>query len=198
MLTFLPRRYDTPKWQAYVVPATLAFAFHNGPVIHSLFELKQALTSVSDESFNHHLLDGRHDIADWVNHIIGDKDLADVLKAQTHRWGMVVALERQQMRTLNFPPYLAKRWLKTAISPFIFSNGQQAHTLQELADALNSVPDDVIDFHFQRVPNDIAAWVAESVGDYELAEMLAEAANRIQLHQLVADRVVMLQDAVSS
>jgi hypothetical protein len=195
MLAFLPRRYDTPKWQAYVVPKQSAFTFHDGPVVHSLFELKQALTTVSDESFSHHLLAGRHDLADWVEHVVGDTELASVLKTQTHRWGMVVALERQLMRTLNFPAYLAKRWLSPAASVFTFSNGTQAHSLKELAEALKSVPEDVIDFHLERVPNDIAAWVAESIGDYELAEMLSESSNRMHLQQLVADRLVMLEDA---
>lgn len=197
MLTVIPRRYDSPKWQATVSP-DLSFTFQNGLTARSLFELKQALTVVPDLVFHHHLEDGRHDYAGWVESIIKDPKLAQELRAQNHRWGMIVALERQLMRTLNLPSYVAARWLSDAKTPFTFVSGEIAPNLASLAQTLASVSDDSVAFHLERIPNDIAKWVMDSIGDYQLAEVLADCSTRLQLLRSVEDHLEMLNDAVNT
>lgn len=194
MYTLVPRRYQTSKWLARV-PASAAFNFKDGTSIRSLLELKQALLTLPEEVILYHTNSDRHDLASWVRFSIGDSSLADLLQKQTHRWGLIVALERGQMRTLNLPSYLANRWLAPTTVPFVFQSGETVRSLSELKVALQSISDATFDFHNQRSPNDISLWVGDAIGDYDLAEMLAEASNRLHLHNLVEDHLTMLADA---
>jgi len=196
MFTILPRRYHTPKWQAYVTE-TQAFGFINGTKVRNLFELKQALSTLPEDVINHHL-DNRHDIADWVEFSVKDVDLAQELRRYTHRWGLIVALERQMMRTLNMPEYVAKRWLETASQPFTFKTGESCDSLETLAACLEKVSDETVEFHQERLPNDISKWVHDIIGDYELADLLEEAANRMQMQSFVTDHIHMLKEAAES
>lgn len=194
MLPVYSHRYDTPKWQAYVTPEDKAFVFKNGFAVRSLYDLKQALVLLPEDVIAHHIDQGNH-IADWVRNIVGDHELADVLADSKHRWGMVVALERHMMRTLNLPHYVAQRWLSSSRYGFSFASGEQVSSLEELAEKLNQVSDEVVSFHCERTPNDVAKWVNDVVGDYELAEMLEEASSREQMQRYVADHVAMLVEA---
>ena len=110
-----------------------------------------------------------------VEFVILDKDLARTLRKQSHRWGLIVSLERQMMRTLNLPVYVAKRWLDSASSPLQFTSGEIVNSLKELASILEQVSDETINYHLERVPNDIAQWVHYNIGDYLLSELLEEA-----------------------
>jgi len=123
MFYLIPRQYDFPKWQAPVTPKSHAFIFSDGTSIINLYQLKQALTSLPDEVVYHHLGENHSDIANWVDHVVQDHELAELLRQQNHRWGAIVALERHQMRTLSLPDYLAKRWLSPAPQPFVFVSG---------------------------------------------------------------------------
>lgn len=195
MPTHIPHVYTTPKWQARVIPLDKHFYFADSTAVSNLWELKQALNFVSDETLSHHTSSDKHDIADWVEHVIGDPQLASALRKSTHRWGLIVALERQLMRTLNLPPYVASRWLSPAKSTLFLASGEQANTLEDLADILKSTSDETISFHLERYPNDIAQWVMLDIGDYDLAELLTESSNRLQMHRFVADHVDMLKEA---
>ncbi len=191
----IPGRYLTPKWQAYVTPSDKAFTFSNGLQIRSLWELKQALVSLPEDVVMHHVRDEENDIAVWVEFVVGDKDLADEMRAYKHRWGLIVALERQMMRTLSMPHYLAKRWLTKTERPFTFVSGEEVFSLEELRDRLTQVSDETVEFHRERIPNDISVWVSDMVGDYELAGLLEEASSREQMQRFVADHVSMLVEA---
>jgi len=191
----IPARYLAPKWQAYVTPKSNNFIFTDGTAVSSLWSLKQALLRLPEDIIMHHLTKESNDIANWVEHSVGDKELADELKKYNHRWGLIVALERQLMRTLNLPHYLAKRWLQASQNPFTFSSGEVVDSLSQLRDTLNAVSDDVISFHRERKPNDISVWVSDIIGDYELGDLLDEASSRVQMHRFVADHVEMLEEA---
>jgi hypothetical protein len=190
----IPSRYLTPKWQAYVTPKEKSFVFSNGVGVRSLWELKQALLTLPEDVVNNHL-QNENDIAVWVEFVIGDKELAEEMKSNKHRWGMIVALERQMMRTLSLPSYVAKRWLTPVENGFTFSSGEQVKSLSELKDALAKVSDEVIAFHQERMPNDISVWAMDVVGDYELADLLQEASSRLQMLRFVEDHVDMLEEA---
>jgi hypothetical protein len=196
MFIVVPKRYDTPKWQAPVIPADHAFIFADGTAIRTLFELKQALTTLDDHVIYQHVQGDRNDLASWVEHCVGDQELAQAFRSQNHRWGMIVTLERQMMRTLNLPPYVVSRWLSALAVPFTFVSGETVHSLTELKQALTSVSDDTVAFHLERYPNDLAQWVQDAAGDYELADLLTECTTRIQMANYTADHLEMLADAV--
>lgn len=192
----IPVRYLSAKWQAYVTTPGSGFVFANGLEVVSMWELKQAWLGVPEEVFVYHLADGRNDYADWVKNSVGDVELADELRNQTQRWGMIVALERRMMRALSLPNYVAKRWLAPAYEAFVFQNGHKVTDLNGLVKTLAEVEDDVVVFHCERYPNDIARWVGEVVGDYELAELLTEAVSKQQMLRFVEDHVAMLREAL--
>src|SRR4030066_2335136 len=104
MITVIPRRYDAPKWQANV-PTGQVFKLNNGQLIHNLFELKQVLSSIDETLLQSHVNPEQHDLAAWVLYSFGDPALSEELKKNHHRWGLIVTLERQLMRTLNLPPF---------------------------------------------------------------------------------------------
>ena len=191
----VPNRYLAPKWLAYVTTENEKFVFVNGLRVKSMWELKQALLVLPEEVIRHHVTEERNDIATWVKDVIGDKELAKGLQKQTHRWGLIVALERQMMRTVKLPGYVAQRWLAPAKAPFTFASGETAGSLEELVKALKKVSDEVVSFHKERQPNDIAVWVQDTIGDYELAEMVEEATGRWQMERYVDDHVAMLKEA---
>ena len=194
MITVIPRRYDAPKWQANVRGGD-EFKCANGVIIKNLFELKQALSSLPDSVLSSHVSDSRHDFADWVQSGVGDDFLSQEIRKNTHRWGMIVSLERQMMRTLNLPPYVAERWLSSTPNGFVFQSSQTANSLADLASGLTAVTDAVVLFHLERIPNDLAKWVNDEIGDYQLAEILAESTNRQQMKSQVEDHLAMLHEA---
>lgn len=195
MITVYSHRYDSPKWQAYVTPASKAFRFQNGLEIRSLFELKQALLNVPEDVVLAHVNEKENHLIGWVKNAVGDDELANALSNHTNRWGLIVNLERQMMRTLNLPDYVAKRWLSTVENPFTFTSGESVQSLDELAKALSSVPEESILFHLERHPNDIAVWVDDITGDYLLAELLEECTHREQMQRFVEDHLIMLHEA---
>ena len=195
MVTFIPHRYTEPKWQAFVTPESKAFVFSNGYKVRSIWELKQALATLPEDEVRKYVNPETNSIADWVQDTVKDEELADALRKYDHRWGLIVALERQMMRTMNLPHYVALRWLGKAEYDFTFVSGEKVHTLEELAQSLGKVTDETVQFHMERVPNDISRWVTEVVGDYILGEILEEASNRDQMRRFVEDHLVMLKEA---
>lgn len=191
-------RYLSPKWQARVIPYQDCFKFCNGVTICNLWELKQALRVLREDVIAQHINNDKNDIADWVEQKVGDEKLANELRKTTHRWGLIVNLERQMMRTLNLPHYVAKAWLSKKEYPFYFSDNSSCSSLEELKTCLEKVSDETIEFHLQRDPNDIAKWVDDIIGDYTLASILNEATNRQQMQIFVSDHLVMLNDALET
>lgn len=191
MYTSIPKRYDTIKWQAYVTPSSDALTFSDGTKVRSLFELKLALQNLPEDV----LQKDHSQLVSWLQDKINDPELAQSIKAVDHRWGMIVALERHLMRTLNFPPYVAKRWLQKTPLVFNFQSSETTDSLESLAKILPQISEDTISFHMERYPNDIARWVQDAIGDYELAQLLNEASNKDQMLRFIEDHLEMLHDA---
>ena len=191
----LPSEYLSPKWQAYVTPYSRYFTFANGTSVGSMWELKQALLNLPEDIIMHHLRGQDNDIASWAEKVVGDADLGHELRRYQHRWGLIVALERQMMRTLFLPHFVARRWLAKVDQPFQFVDGRSVQSLEELKDILASVEDEVVAFHCERNPNDVAVWVADIIGDYELADLLEEVTTRSQMERIITDHLEMLVEA---
>lgn len=197
MFNLVAGRFSEPKWQAYVTPESQAYQFASGRKIRSLYDLKLALTEESEEVI-HTAIQNNHALAAWVRDSVKDIPLADDLEKTSHRWGMIVALERHMMRSLSLPAYVAKRWLTPSQITFTFVSGQQANSLESLAHTIRDVSEETIAFHRERVPNDISKWIMDIIGDYQLAELLEEAANKTQMLHFLEDHIAMLTEAAAS
>jgi hypothetical protein len=195
MFNLVPGRFAEPKWQAYVTPDTQSFVFTSGRKIRSLYDLKIALSEESEEEIHRCINDG-HLLASWVRNAIKDESLATEFEKTQHRWGMIVTLERHMMRSLSLPDYVAQRWLEPTDIKFTFVSGQTADSLQSLAIAMKEVSDETISFHRERVPNDISKWIMDILGDYQVAELLEEAANRTQMLHFLEDHIAMLTECL--
>jgi hypothetical protein len=58
------------------VPEEHAFRCCDGRKLRNLAELREALESMTDETFAYHSNGEKHDFSNWVNDIIGDDKLA--------------------------------------------------------------------------------------------------------------------------
>ncbi len=190
-------QFLAPKWRAYVTPYEAGFSFGNGVVVGSLWELKQALLTLEEGLVANYIKKDNHHVANWVRQVVGDDQLADQLAMQGQRWGVLVALERQMMRTLNLPDYVAKRWMGKAKHQFEFVSGEKIWNLQDLNKTIGSISDDSLSFHYQRFPNDLTVWLSDVIGDYYLADSLEEANSKDQVAKIIEDHVDMLEEAIS-
>jgi hypothetical protein len=60
------------------------FWCQDGRVVKNLKELEDALNSMSDETFHHHVGGGRNDFSNWIRDVVGDEKLAnDLNKAKS-------------------------------------------------------------------------------------------------------------------
>lgn len=60
-------------------PHDKVFWLSNGHSLKNLKELRNALTTISPDVFNHHVNVGKNDFANWIRAIAKDSDLADEL-----------------------------------------------------------------------------------------------------------------------
>jgi hypothetical protein len=68
------------------VPDQYVFWCHDGRILHSLRELKNALEMMSDEAYAYHANKDKNDFSNWVKDIIGDDKLArDISRASDQR-----------------------------------------------------------------------------------------------------------------
>lgn len=188
-------QYYAPKWRARVLPDSKCFYFASGEKVCTLWDLKQALKSVPNDVFEKHVGQGYNHIADWVQNIVGDLDLAKLFRSSSNRWGMIVNLERHMMRLLYVPRYVAQRWLSPGEYSFYLASGRHIWSLYELRDALRGVDDASIQVHLVHEPNDFVAWINQGIGDYLLADLLTGVKNKDQLLMRLSDHIVMLEDA---
>ena len=60
------------------------FWCHDGKLVKNHGELEKALSDMSDETFHHHVGQGRNDFSNWVREVVGDNKLAnDLSKAKS-------------------------------------------------------------------------------------------------------------------
>ncbi len=73
--------------------------------------------------------------------------------------------------------------------------GYAAHSLQELANMLEFVPDDVIRYHVER--EDFNRWIAQVIGDTQLAEKIWGISDRTRLRTMIQKRIHKLWKRLS-
>jgi hypothetical protein len=187
--------YATPKWQAQVKPHYKSFWLADGTVVSNLWQLKHTLKTAPEHILNQHIHNQTNQLADWVDQAVWDHHLARLLKNQTHRWGMIVTLERHQMRTLNLPPYLAARWLTPVPESFYLADSRYLFSLTELKHALMELDNSLFKQHLQTVPNDFINWINNSIGNYLLSEILFDIIHQTKFLTRLSDHLEMLHQA---
>lgn len=59
------------------VPKDKTFRTYLGPEIENLYGLADALETISNDSFNHHVTSQKNDFANWIRDVIKDEELAN-------------------------------------------------------------------------------------------------------------------------
>ncbi|MDD5039147.1 MAG: hypothetical protein PHN78_07510 [Dehalococcoidales bacterium] len=67
------------------VPPDKSFWSHDGQVLNNLAELETALSTMSDETYHHHVSENNNDFSNWVRDVIGDDKLAADLAGNSNR-----------------------------------------------------------------------------------------------------------------
>ncbi len=61
-------------------PGEQCFWVTDGKVLSNLVDLKEALAAMSEDVFAYHVSKERNDFADWIEHVLGDAELATAFK----------------------------------------------------------------------------------------------------------------------
>jgi len=61
-------------------PPEQGFKFNDGRFIHTLQEFEEELKTMNDEEFSMHVNDQKNDFADWIEHAVGIKEVAQRLR----------------------------------------------------------------------------------------------------------------------
>jgi len=178
--------------------------FHtkDGQVITNLVELACYMKSCSDEIFKHYVSKEHNHLANWVDHVILDMDLAN----QMH-----LVLQRNPMKNIvikrvNFLVHNALRdvrrgekarmVLQDAVLPeelFVTIDGLVVRNIWELHEFLKSAKGHVFSYHVSNLKNDFSDWIAEVLMDFELAEQVLTAETQDEMTSLVGQRVSQLE-----
>jgi hypothetical protein len=67
------------------VPAEYVFWCHDGSIFEDLQQLAEGLAVMSDETFEYHSNQEKHDFANWIRDIIRDEELAKELAQVNNR-----------------------------------------------------------------------------------------------------------------
>ncbi len=76
---------------------------------------------------------------------------------------------------------------------FIMKNGIKLYSLEDLADALRIISDDIYNYHVTHERNDFATWVRDVFNDLTLAARLYAAKNRFDAADKVEERIEFLR-----
>ena len=75
------------KKNVKIISPEQCFWVNNGPVLRDALELRDALKSMSEATFKHHVVKDRNDFAVWAESVLEDADLAKALKKSKTKSG---------------------------------------------------------------------------------------------------------------
>ncbi|MFA5831263.1 MAG: hypothetical protein WC878_05535 [Candidatus Paceibacterota bacterium] len=79
------------KKELVFAPGERCFWVDNGPALQSLLELRDALATMNEDQFIHHVNDEKNDFSSWVLYILQDEKCAkDLLKAKNMKAALKV------------------------------------------------------------------------------------------------------------
>jgi hypothetical protein len=92
----------------------------------------------------------------------------------------------------------AKTRLADVPEDYVFwcCDGRTMRSMQELAEALNTMTDEVFAYHANQQKNDFSTWVSDIIRDEDLAADLRQAASRSAAAVIVTQRVTALSDSL--
>lgn len=92
----------------------------------------------------------------------------------------------------------AKKWLADVPEEHVFwcCDGRTMRSMQELAEALNTMTDEVFACHANQQKNDFSTWVGDTIRDEALAADLRQAFSRSAAAVIVTQRVTALSDSL--
>jgi len=73
-------------------------------------------------------------------------------------------------------------------------DGSVLHNLAELKSALETMNDEVFNYHVNDYKNDFSRWVKDVIGDNKLAKDLQKSNNQAQAARAVSDRITWLKN----
>jgi len=73
---------------------------------------------------------------------------------------------------------------------FVVADGRKLKNVLELADALETMSEEIFRHHANELKNDFAAWVKDVFYDHSLAEDISRAKNRLETQIAVLRRIV--------
>jgi len=79
------------------------FYFKNGKVVHGLKEFYEYIKQISKEEYSHHVTLTKNDFSEWIQHSIGNNELARRIKAASNveEVESIIALEVRQQEELS-------------------------------------------------------------------------------------------------
>lgn len=92
----------------------------------------------------------------------------------------------------------AKKWLADVPEEYVFRccDGRTMRSVQELAEALNTMADDVFAHHANEQKNDFSTWVRDIIRDDRLADDLLQVSSRTAAAIVVTQRAAFLADSL--
>lgn len=69
------------------------FWVNNGPILRNALELRDALKSMNEATFKHHVVKNRNDFAVWAEAVLEDADLGKALKKSATKSGVLRSLD---------------------------------------------------------------------------------------------------------
>ncbi len=93
------------------------FHLYNGKTLKNIRDLIDALKVMDQETFRHHVNEGRNDFANWIRDVLKDDHLALKIVHLENRKSIIVALEKaiNPMRGLNHIGKLREKYSKKKI-----------------------------------------------------------------------------------
>lgn len=90
-----PRNLKKAKRVLVQAQGPQCFWTHNGAIISTLIDLSNLLSAVHADVYKYHVRKDKNDFADWVEFVLGDKELAGALrKARTPKSAHTVVVRR--------------------------------------------------------------------------------------------------------
>ncbi|MBW2980609.1 hypothetical protein KY360_04285 [Candidatus Woesearchaeota archaeon] len=71
------------------------FWINKGPIIKNLRQLPRALRRMKPETFTHHVGKGKNDFSVWIDHVLGDANLASAISKLKTKKAMADALNKR-------------------------------------------------------------------------------------------------------
>lgn len=106
------------------VPDETHFITNSGARVRSIYELYDILTEMSEEDFQHHVNEERHDFKNWILHVIKDEKLAHEISAN-HDKGKILDILEERIGAYNKLLHADEPQIRTALHSTIVATDER-------------------------------------------------------------------------